>query len=130
MGVPWPPADDYDHSHVRDIDQHWNIGVGYDVEQGQTTRFLDQLRSGRDVVAQTDHDPSVPNGHDLYSEGIHVDIYRVDEPAVQLTFDTATLPRPPGRLHAACIEYLVDHRHWFLRVYTCRTTPTDPPPFW
>lgn len=75
----------------RDYDREWTVGLGknsrlrqaHDTDQRDVTRFLVQLEyrlAGEwATVVRFDHDPANPMGHDVTTEGVHLDVYRDGE---------------------------------------------------
>ena len=52
------------------------MGIGWDVDKGDVIRFLVDLQytdpllsTNYTQIARFDHNPSNPNGHDIYKEG-------------------------------------------------------------
>jgi hypothetical protein len=127
MDVPWPAGDAYDHQHQEAHGFVGNLGVAWDSDRDDATRLLVQLRNATEVVAQMDHDPTTPNGHDLRTEGLHVDVYRRDGSYVHVELPERPLPTDDGALIRLCQQYLYDHREYFRAVHDGERAPDDPP---
>lgn len=112
--------------------------IRYDKPQGSVTRFVVQLQHLVDVFtnqwetfAQIDHEPRNPKGHDLYQEGLHVDIYHTDgtTSTIHPRPEQSSLPTPPIVLAYACKTYLCDHVDWFLAAADNQLALSSPPDF-
>lgn len=112
------------------------IGVGFDTNRGAVQRFLVQLErrrpgSGDDwtQIARVDHNPSSHAGHDLRTEGVHVDVVRRSGDEARIH---PTDRRPSGRgdlggVIEVSIEYFRRHPSYFVRAYRGEIEPSDPP---
>ncbi len=127
------PESSYENVHPKRI-----AGTGFrrvsrfDTAQGEVTRFVAQLQKPRDddeyeTIAQFDHDPISPGGHDVYSEGVHIDVYRRNEKDIKLWPVHAGLPTSRGRLLRYCSEYLEENAEWLGAVHLGVKEPVDPP---
>lgn len=109
--------------------------VRFDKRRGSITRFVVQLQRQTDAFemdwrtfAQIDHEPNHVQGHDLYREGIHIDIYHEDGTSSKIRPSTgAPLPTPGGVLLNMCKDYLVDNAEYF-RQAARKQIPLDSPP--
>lgn len=81
-GLHVPRPSGYDKSHEKPCQSRGDcvIGVGFDLSGSNVTRFQVDLQYMESFVppsytqiARIDHNPANPNGHDIHSEGIHVD---------------------------------------------------------
>lgn len=102
--------------------------------RGAVSRFAVQLQQYSEVwgkwgtIAQFDHDPNSVSGHDVFAEGLHVDLY------LQYASDMKIYPdHPPlrdftvGGIIRACIDYFREHDSWFVKVCRGTNSPTEPP---
>lgn len=134
MSFPSPPTG-YDISkHVPHGRGDCHLTVGFDQEQGHIPRFLVMLHyqvSQSPVqwgaIARMDHNDRAARGHDVYSEGLHVDIARRSKQTVQLDVTHATLPANRGRVIRQCGEYLEQESDYFINVFEERRPPGRPP---
>ena len=76
-----------------------------------------------------DHNETSSQGHDVYQEGLHVDVARRSSPTVHLKIQHAPLPPNPGVVIRACEQYLRDEADYFTDVYKERRSPGNPPPW-
>jgi hypothetical protein len=113
-----------DHDHCR-------IVVRFDKERGSLDRFAVQLQAQATpawkTIAQIDHAPRDANGHDLYVEGLHVDIYRRNGEELKLYPAHTSLPSDPGKLLRVCTDYLKGNVGWFWKVHRGHIEPGGPP---
>lgn len=89
------------------------------------TEFIVQLYGWVDgewhLVAQFDHNPTLPNGHDVRSEGIHMDLFR-DGEKVDVEFTNHPGPVKPAFALNYAINYLSEHAQPLIERYQrCRT---------
>ena len=112
------------------------ISVGLDTTAGTVDRFLVQLHYTRSfhprrptAIARIDHNPTSRFGHDLYAEGLHVDVTLPDESEVKLWPPHSPPPSDRGSMIAACIEYYRSNVDFFVAVYE-GSEPPDEPPQW
>lgn len=110
------------------------VGIGLDTTRGAVDRFLVQLqydislRPRRSVaISRIDHNPTSIAGHDLYAEGLHVDVTLPDGSEGQVWPPHSPLPEEKGSLIRACIEYYCSNVDYFVQVYEGKTRPNDTP---
>lgn len=111
--------------------------VRFDKPGKHVTRFAVQLQRQVDPVqntyktfAQIDHEPRTPQGHDLYQEGVHVDIYHIDGSTSKIhPTTTSSLPGLPIVLMHACKDYLTTHHLYFIQAARNQIQPSSPPKF-
>lgn len=110
------------------------VTVGFDTTQTNLPRFLVQLHyiSGKDPtewssIARVDHNETSEMGHDVYEEGLHVDIGRRTSPEVTREPPQPPLPSSRGQVLRACANYLSDNADWFVDAYEERQAPDNPP---
>jgi hypothetical protein len=111
-----------------------HLTVGFDREQGHVPRFLVTLhyRASTDpvvwgAIARIDHNETSIQGHDVYREGLHVDVARHASRPVHLQIRHASLPSNPGVVVRGCVEYLIRDADYFIDVYEERRPPGSPP---
>ena len=134
MTHPRRPAG-YDVAHHVEhprIDCH--LTVGFDRGQGHIPRFLIWLhyQTSTDPVrwtpiARMDHNETSSWGHDVYQEGLHVDIERRSNPEVHLDVPHSPLPSSRGKTIRGCIGYFIDETDYIVDVYEERINPGRPP---
>lgn len=110
------------------------IGVGFDRRRGNIPRFIGQLhyRSSTDPdiwkeIAQFDHNETSQTGHDIYREGLHVDVARRTSSAKQLRGPHGTLDPNRGVVIRGYVDYFQAETAYFIDVYEERRSPGDPP---
>jgi hypothetical protein len=74
-----------------------------------------------------DHNDYAARGHDVYSEGLHVDIARRSKPTEQLDVPHATLSSNRGAVIRGCVDYLRQETDYFTNVYEEQRSPGTPP---
>lgn len=107
------------------------IGVGIEHTQGNVNRFLTQLQYQIQVqnwtqIARIDHNPVDPSGHDLYNEGLHVDVVRLNSPNQKIWPNHSPLPKG-GKLITLCVNYLNQNANYFVGVYQGNQSIGTPP---
>lgn len=120
--------------HVSPGRSDCHITVGFDLEQGHIPRFLVLLhyQTSTDpvewtAVAQMDHNETSGQGHDIYQEGLHVDVARRSSRTVHLQVRHAPLPSNLGVVVRGCGGYLRREADYFIAVYEERRPPGSPP---
>lgn len=113
-------------------DQH--MTVGFDREQGHIPRFLVCFHYQTSVnpvkwapIARMDHNETSKQGHDIYQEGLHVDIARRSKREVHLDVPYHLLPSSRGAVIRGCIEYFQNEADYIIDVYEERIMPGSPP---
>lgn len=105
-----------------------------DKRRGSLIRWVVQLQRIREypddfpTIAQFDHNPMSEHGHDVFSEGLHIDLYLQDDKDVKIYpshpplhhYDTGAVPR-------RCTDYFKENTEWFLDAHRGAITPNDPP---
>lgn len=74
-----------------------------------------------------DHNQTSAVGHDVYREGLHIDIDRRTIPTVHLQIPHGPLPRNRGRLIRDCVRYLSREATNIIAVYEERHAPGGAP---
>lgn len=117
--------------HVNNSDDR--IVVRFDKERGTIQRFAVQLQSSLsrystlESIAQFDHDPQSLGGHDIYREGLHIDVYHQDGSVTKLWPNHPPLPASEGAILRRCVDYFKKHVEYFDQVHSGRIDPSDPP---
>lgn len=123
---------EYGTTYGVQADDNCRIVVRFDKVRGALDRFVVQLQLQKapetwTTIAQIDHAPRDNNGHDLFVEGVHVDIYRQNGRQLKLHPDHAGLPRKPGEVLRVCTDYLKNHVGWYRKVHEGTIEPKGPP---
>lgn len=124
---------EYENVHTKSIeDTTQQVVARFDTDSGSIVRFVAQLQkrttySNYETVAQFDHDPDSPGGHDIYEEGLHLDVYRADGPVVKIYPSHPPLPRSLGVVLRNCTDYLREHSAWLMAVEIGAKSPSNPP---
>lgn len=111
-----------------------HLTVGFDLEQGHIPRFLVQLHYQASTgpvrwgaIARMDHNETPGEGHDVYREGLHVDIARRLQKTVHLDVPHGPLPVNCGHVVRGCVNYFQQEADYFIAVYEERRRPGRPP---
>jgi hypothetical protein len=131
---PRPPAG-YDVAYRVDAGRpDCHITVGFDQNQQQIPRFLVQLHYQADTdpvdwveLARMDHNETSARGHDVYREGLHVDVARRTDPTVHLKLRHAPLPTNRGIVIRGCDRYFRAELAYFIDVYKGNISSGSPP---
>ena len=131
-----PTPDGYDVSkRVPVAHPGCEITVGFDRHQNYIPRFLVRLhytQSGGPpwkTVAQFDHNENDDSGHDIYEEGLHLDMYLADGRTLKLRPVTGGLDPNPGVVIRGCVDYLEDLAEYLLSVRRGEISASQPPPW-
>jgi len=134
MVAPSLPAGFDVTKHVRAGRSDRHVTVGFDREETRIPRFLLQLHYQErtapvqwDTIARIDHNDTASDGHDVYHEGLHVDVSRLEGETVHLQLRHAPLSPNRGVVIRRSAEYLIREGGYFADVYEGRITPSDPP---
>jgi hypothetical protein len=130
---PRPTGYDVAH-HLSGGRSDCHITIGFDQKQGGIPRFLVLLHYQTSTapvnyteIARMDHNEAPNQGHDVYQEGLHVDIARRTKRTVHLQIRHGPLPSNRGVVVRACVEYLRNEAEYFIAVYEERRSPGSPP---
>lgn len=134
MTLPSPP-DGYDTAHLVAAGRSGCfIGFGFDRDRDHIPRFIVQLHYLEDAegltwdrIARMDHNETAALGHDVYREGLHVDVFTRSGSAVHLALSHPPLPANRGRVIRGCLDYFRREGDFFVDVYEERRHPGDPP---
>lgn len=134
MAGPSPPTG-YDVSkHVQTGRSNCLLTVGFDRTRSHIPRFLVQLhyQVATDpvrwkAIARMDHNETSATGHNVYREGLHVDVDRCSSKEVHLKLKHGTLPTSRGAVIRRCGEYFQREADYFISVYEEQRPPGAPP---
>lgn len=135
--MPARGSNNYQRQYPIHVKPGVQIMERFDKSGGSISRFVVQLQQLADTsrgiwktFAQIDHDPRSPGGHNLYNEGIHVDIYHHDGTVSTINPpQLSRLPHPPGRLLRGSRRYLIDNVDYFEQAASGRIGLSSPPRF-
>jgi len=134
MTVPSLPEGYENQKRVHAARADCHITVGFDTERRYVPRFLVQLhyRTTTDAadwreIARMDHNETSAQGHDVYREGLHVDVHRQTDKTVHLSVPHDPLPGNRGIVIRRCGEYLRNESSYFIAVYEEDQDPGRPP---
>lgn len=110
------------------------LTVGFDRQRSHIPRFIVQLHYQSSTgpvqwkeVARMDHNETAVTGHDVYREGLHVDIARRSNPTVHLQLSHGQLPSNRGKVIRGCVNYFIQETDYFIDVYEEHRQPGGPP---
>jgi len=134
MAFPSVPSG-YDRTkHVRAGRPDCLLTVGFDKQSKHIPRFLVQLHYQVATeplqwatIARMDHNERSSLGHDIYREGLHVDIQRRRGETVHLDVRHGSVPQSRGAVIRGCVEYLREQASYFIDVYEGHRSPGSPP---
>lgn len=120
--------------HVHAARPECHLTVGFDRQRGHIPRFLVQLHYQATTdpvqwkaIARMDHNETSATGHDVYREGLHVDIARRSSKDVHLQLSHGPLPSNRGAVIRGCVDYFIAEAGYFIDVYEERRSPGSPP---
>jgi len=135
MSTPGEPVG-YDYSWNVGIAGHHDahITVGFDRNQGDVSRFLVRLHytvSNQPLrwtpIARIDHNQSPSSGHNIYKEGLHVDVSVNGQREVKLHPQHTQLPASRGVVIKKSVQYFQTYVDTFVDMYKGNITPNNPP---
>lgn len=110
------------------------ITVGFDRPGTKIPRFLVQLHYivstnpvQWEAIARMDHNETSITGHNVYRQGLHVDVDRRTSPEVKLRLSHGPLPQSCGSVIRGCTDYFRREADYFINVYEERQSPGAPP---
>lgn len=134
MTAPSLPSGYDETRHIQVSRPDCHITVGFDQIERSIPRFLIQLHYQTatnpvqwTAIARMDHNKTAATGHDVYKEGLHVDVKRRAHSTVHLPIQHAPLPSNRGIVIRRGAEYLADEARYFIDVYEGRLVPGTPP---
>lgn len=88
---------EYDREFTTRVEKTVRRRFGYTHDHGEVTRFVVQLEYLYDgewtPIVRYDHDPASEHGHDVATEGLHIDVFRDGQKYRQ---EYITPPMPAG----------------------------------
>jgi hypothetical protein len=134
MTAPSPPAGYDVTKRVLAGRSDCHITVGFDRQRSHIPRFLVQLHYQVaidpvqwEAIARMDHNETSVWGHDVYKEGLHVDVRRRSGGTVHLQVPNGRVTSSPGTVIRRCVEYLRREAEYCIDVYEERRSPGSPP---
>lgn len=134
MNFPTRPTGYDVANHIAAGRPDCHLTAGFDLERDHVPRFLVQLhyQTSTDpvlwgAIARMDHNEAPGQGHDVYREGLHVDVARRSSRPVHLGVPHPPLPANRGHVIRGCINYLRQDADYFINVYEERRRPGRPP---
>ncbi|MFW6265526.1 MAG: DUF7718 family protein [Halanaeroarchaeum sp.] len=107
---------DYDREFTTPLTHRTRRRVGYSHETGTVTRFVVQLEyrldDGWAEVVRFDHDPEADQGHDVTTEGVHLDVYREGE---KIRSPEIFPPMPANTALTSAEEHLTQHAERYIK---------------
>jgi hypothetical protein len=74
---------EFDKAYKAPLSDRARVRFGADIERGDVERFLVQLEyrmaDGWTPIVRSDHNSAAVDGHDVESEGVHMNLYRDGE---------------------------------------------------
>ena len=111
-----------------------HITVGYNQTQGHISSFLVRLHYVVSThplrwtpIARMDHNESPSSGHNIYKEGVHVDVSIGGYREVKLHPSHSPVPQSRGVVIRESISYFQDNAGTFVDIYEGRIPPGNPP---
>jgi hypothetical protein len=131
--VPEPTG--YHHSHAKPTRRpDCEIGVGFSTSGREITQFLVDLQytesfapTNYTQIARIDHNPSATRGHDIRSQGIHVDALQKSGPDIKFFPTHSHVPHDLGTVIRACAQYFENNTDFFVDLYEGRNSPSNAP---
>jgi len=109
------------------------VTVGFDQQQTHIPRFLVQLHYINPpdtrqwtVLARFDHNETSAEGHDIYHEGLHIDVRNPDGSMTKVHPRHGGLHQNRGAVIRACVDYLADEAQYFIDVFNGDISPGTP----
>lgn len=125
MAGPPQPSDYNTSKHVELDRSDAVIAVGFNTDETNTiTKFYvgllyyDKVR-GPDhwhQAARFDHDATDNGGHDIYEEGLHVDMLKRDGSKRKAVISDSP-PSDVGFVVRSCVNYFKEHYEYFITAY-------------
>jgi hypothetical protein len=97
------------------------LQYGVETWRGEVEEWVAQLYcwtdDGRHLVAQSDHNPHMPMGHDVTAEGIHLDIFGPDGEKVERLSGPLKGPMAPEVALNYAKDYLTHRNEQIIQRY-------------
>lgn len=134
MTAPSLPSGYDETRHVQAGRPDCHITVGFDQRRTYIPRFIVQLHYQVATgpvqwteIARMDHNETSATGHDVYREGLHVDVSRRSKPTVYLAVPHVPRSTNRGLVLRNCDQYLREEAGYFVDVYEEQQSPGSPP---
>ncbi|ESS10036.1 MAG: hypothetical protein A07HN63_00247 [uncultured archaeon A07HN63] len=134
MAIPSLPAGYAVTKRVSTGRSDCHITVGFDQGDAHIPSFLillyyqvDTDPIQWDAIARMDHNETAVLGHDIYQEGVHVDVARRNESTVHVKISNGPLPTSRGVVIRSCAEYFKEHAQYFIDVFEDDRSAENPP---
>lgn len=133
-----PHPSGYGHSHEKLCisRRDCSIGVGFDRQQGDIVRFLVDLQYTESFtppdytqIARIDHNSSPSSGHDIRTEGIHVDVRSKHGQNRKYYPHYSHVPHRLGAVIQASADYFHQNASFFVDFYEGAHSPPTAPPW-
>lgn len=134
MTVPSHPSGYDTTKDVPASHRDCHLTVGFDRRGASIPRFLVRLHYITSLaprqwtpIARFDHNETNAEGHDVYQEGLHIDISLLSGGEVTISPRQNPLPQNRGAVIRACVEYFDQEAEYFVDVYTGNISPSSAP---
>lgn len=133
--VNYPPSPrGYDTADWADISHpDCIITFGFDTRGGRMVRFVVRLHYqisndpvNWDVIARLDHNETPNSGHDLYQEGLHIDVKGPSGRFTKYRPKHSPLPPNTGALFQLCFNYLKRETQSLIDIYNGNSSAGPP----
>lgn len=136
MAGPLTP-DGYDVAKLASAEHSdCRITVGFDTVKKHIPRFLVRLHylvssapPEWQEIARFDHNETSALGHDIYAEGLHIDVFQRSEEPVKIYPRHGPIPRNRGLVVRNCAEYFDAEADFFVDVFEGDIAPGGAPPW-
>lgn len=125
-------------------DKTWNCGVpdmsdfhitgGINQTKGEVDAFLIRLHYRMSAhplrwtsIARFDHNEHSTIGHDVYEQGLHIDVSIGGQNEIKLYPSHGSLPSNTGIVIEGCISYFETYAGTFVDIYNGTSAPENPP---
>lgn len=107
---------EYDREFTTPLTYRVRRRIGYSTDHGEIRRFVVQLEYQLDgqwaTVVRFDHDPAGELGHDVTTEGVHMDVYRNGE---KVRSEEVFPPMPADEALTFAEEHLSEHAERYIK---------------
>lgn len=111
-----------------------HITVGFDKQKTHIPRFLVRLHYATSFlparwteIARFDHNETAATGHNVYQQGLHIDVKRKSGQGVTLYPSHGKLNRNRGAVIRACVDYFDREANYFVDIFKGNQSPTGAP---
>ncbi|MFB6175556.1 MAG: hypothetical protein ABEI99_00125 [Halobaculum sp.] len=128
-----PEPSGYETSYESDtVRSDCVVGVGLDVQEGRVRRFLVDLQytvraNEYTQIARFDHNELDRDGHDIRTNGFHIDVVVEDGSERTVVPEHHPIPQELGVVVRACKNYLNTYSDFFVAVYEGEQDPSRLP---